>query len=131
MDILTYIQIINNNAKGDNTMAKQEAISKASKYANCETWNEKGKLNAGDTIDGYFVDKEEFTTKYGDMSVYIIETADGANVKITGQTDIRSKFGNVPMGAHVWVTFEGLTETSRGAKKTYKVEFDDEDMKAF
>lgn len=111
-------------------MAKQEAISKASKYADCPTWNEKGKLNAGDMIDGYFVDKEEFTTKYGEMSVYIIETKDG-NVKITGQTDIRAKFESVPMGSHVWVTFEGLTETSRGAKKTYKIEFDDEDQKVF
>ena len=112
-------------------MAKKTAISKASKYADCNTWNEKGKLNANDTIDGYYVDKEEFTTKYGDMVVYIIETADGELVKILGQTDIRAKFGEIPMGCHIWVTFEGLTETSRGAKKTYKVEFDDEDQKAF
>ena len=112
-------------------MAKQTAVSKANKYADCKTWNEKGKLNVGDAIDGYYVDKEEFTTKYGDMVVYIIETAEGENVKIVGQSDIRGKFANIPMYCHVWVKFEGLTETDRGAKKTYTVEFDDEDTKAF
>lgn len=112
-------------------MAKKEAISKVSKYADSETWNAKGKLNQGDAIDGYYVDREEFETKFGQMVIVILEVADGKFVKITGQSDIKNKFADIPMGSHVWVSYEGLVETTNGTKKAYKVEFDDEDQKAF
>lgn len=110
-------------------MAKQTAQSKLSKYIDVPFWNEKGKLEEGDAITGYYIDKEDYTTKFGETSSYIIETKDGL-FKLSGQADIRGKFASVPMGAKVWVTYTGLTETARGAKKTYLVEFDDEDIKA-
>ena len=36
----------------------------------------------------------------------------------------------IPKGAKVWITYDGLTETKRGAKKSYTVEYDDEDVLA-
>lgn len=109
-------------------MARKQAESVVGKYANVPTWNEKGKLSAGDQVEGYYIDHEEFDTKYGKMNTYIIETKEGL-VKLVGQTDIKNKMVSVPAGCHVWVTFKGLEETSKGAKKAYDVEFDDEDVK--
>lgn len=109
-------------------MAKKTAVSKVSKYIDVPFWNEKGKLSEGDTITGYYIDREDYTTKFGDTSSYIIESEDGLH-KLSGQSDIRGKFADIPMGAKVWVTYVGLTETNRGAKKTYTVEYDDEDIK--
>ena len=110
-------------------MAKKTAESKVSKWIDVPFWNEKGKLNEGDTISGYYVDREDYTTKFGDTSCYILKT-DDAFVKLAGQADIRSKFDQVPKGAKVLVTYDGLTETKRGAKKSYTVEYDDEDVLA-
>lgn len=108
---------------------RKTAESKVGKYTDLDTWNKKGELSEGDTLEGYFVDKESFETKFGEMVVYIIEQLDGTKIKITGQSDIKVKFENIPVGSHVWVTFAGLTETKNGAMKTYTVEYDDEDRK--
>ena len=110
-------------------MARKVAESKAGKYQDLDTWNKKGQLKEGDFLEGYFVDKEEFTTKHGDMIVYIIAIEKNSLVKIVGQTDIKNKFDEIPMGAHVWVEFKGLTETKNGAMKTYEISYDDEDIK--
>lgn len=110
-------------------MARQEAIAKENKYQDVDSWNKKGKLNEGAEIEGYYIDKDEFETKYGKMVIYIIEQLDGSLMKVIGQTDIKNKFDNIPMGSHIWITFAGLVETSRGAKKSYKVEYDPEDKK--
>ena len=111
-------------------MARKTAEAKASKYSGLDTWNKKGEIKEGDTLEGYYVDREEFNTKFGDMVVYIIEKNDGQLIKVTGQTDIKSKFESVPAGAHVWIEFKGLTETKNGAMKTYQIDYDDEDIKA-
>lgn len=108
-------------------MAKKTAVSKVSKWIDVPFWNEKGKLNEGDTLSGYYIDKEEYTTKFGDTSCFIVKAEDTV-YKLSGQADIRSKFAEIPMGAKVWVTYDGLTETKRGAKKSYTVEYDDEDV---
>ena len=110
-------------------MARKVAESKAGKYQDLDTWNKKGQLKEGDFLEGYFVDKEEFTTKHGDMVVYIIAIEKNSLVKIVGQTDIKNKFDEIPMGSHVWVEFKGLTETKNGAMKTYEISYDDEDIK--
>ena len=109
-------------------MARKEAVSKQSKYSDLKTWNEKGQLKKGDKIDGYLYDKEVFNTKYGECVVYILLGSDGNMVKIMGQTDIKNKMADVQEKDHVWIEFEGLVETSKGAKKSYKIEYDDEDV---
>lgn len=107
-------------------MAYQEAVAKSGKYSNCETWNAKGKLNPNDQLEGYYYDREDFTTKYGDMTIVIIKVGDEF-VKVTGQTDIKSKFAEIPFGSKVQLTYEGLVEAKNGTKKAYKVLFDPED----
>ena len=72
-------------------MARKQAVSKQSKYGDLKTWNEKGQLKEGDQIDGYYIDKEVFTSKYGEGVIYILLLNDGKMIKIMGQTDIRNK----------------------------------------
>lgn len=108
-------------------MAFQEAVAKSGKYQNCETWNAKGKLNPNDQLEGYYWDREDFTTKYGDMMIAIIKVGDEF-VKVVGQADIKGKFAEIPFGAKVQITYMGLVEVDRGTKKAYKVLFDIEDM---
>lgn len=108
---------------------RKTAESKVGKYADLDTWNKKGALKEGDTLEGYYIDSEEFNTKYGDMIIYVIEQLDGTKIKITGQSDVKGKFTDIPVGSHVWISFDGLTETKNGAMKTYSVEYDDEDKK--
>lgn len=108
---------------------RKTAESNVAKYTDLDTWNKKGDLAEGDTLEGYYVDKEVFDTKFGSMVVYIVERLDGTKVKIAGQSDIKRKFDVIPAGSHVWITFDGLTETKNGAMKSYTVEFDDEDIK--
>lgn len=110
-------------------MARKRAETKLSKYSDLEIWNKKGALKEGDELEGYFVDKEEFATKYGDMMVIIIEKLDGSKIKVTGQSDIKNKFTDIKLGCHVWLKFAGLTETKNGAMKTYEIDYDDEDVK--
>lgn len=110
-------------------MARKTAESKAGKYVDLDTWNKKGELKEGDSLEGYFVDKDQFNTKYGEMVIYIIEKADGTAVKVTGQSDIKGKFEEVPLGSHVWIKYAGLTETKNGDKKIYEIYYDDEDKK--
>ena len=110
-------------------MARKTAEAKASKYSGLDTWNKKGEIKEGDTLEGYYIDREEFNTKFGDMVVFIIEKNDGQPIKVTGQADIKGKFEDIPRGAHVWIEFKGLTETKNGAMKTYQIDYDDEDIK--
>ena len=110
-------------------MARKTAESKASKYSGLDTWNKRGEIKEGDTLEGYYIDREEFNTKFGDMLVFIIEKNDGQLIKVTGQSDIKGKFKDIPRGAHVWIKFKGLTETKNGAMKTYQIDYDDEDIK--
>lgn len=108
---------------------RKTAESKSGKYADLDTWNKKGELTEGDALEGYYIDREVFNTKFGEMIIYVIERTDGSKVKVAGQSDIKSKFENIPLGSHVWVIFDGLTETKNGAMKSYTIEYDDEDTK--
>ena len=110
-------------------MAFKEAQAQTSKYIDVPVWNAKGALTEGDTIEGYYIDREEFTTKFGDMIMVIIEDSDGNYHKLAGQSDIKNKFISLPVGVKVRVTYVGLVETPRGAKKGYRVEYDDTDNK--
>lgn len=113
-------------------MAKKELESKAGKYADLETWNKKGSIKEGDTLEGYLYDRDSFNTKYGTMYIYVIEKLDGTKIKLVGQKNIVSKIDDdVKVGTHIWITFDGLVETSNGAMKNYKIEIDDEDVKEF
>lgn len=110
-------------------MARKTAESKAGKYSDLDTWNKKGELNEGDELEGYYVDRDEFNTKHGEMVIFVIKKLDGTCIKVTGQTDIKSKFEDIPAGSHVWIKFDGLMETKNGAMKSYTIEYDDEDRK--
>lgn len=110
-------------------MARKTAESKMGKYADLETWNKKGVIKEGDELEGYYADKEEFTTKFGEMLIIVIEKLDGTKVKVTGQSDIRNKFQDIPMGCHVWIKFDGIEETKNGMMKKYVIDYDDEDKK--
>ena len=109
-------------------MARKTAESKAGKYSDLDTWNKKGNLKEGDSLEGYYIDSDTFNTKHGEMSIYVIQKLDGDKIKITGQTDIKSKFDEIKIGSHVWISFVGLTETKNGAMKTYTIDYDDEDI---
>ena len=108
---------------------RKTAESKSGKYADIDTWNKKGELTEGDALEGYYVDREVFNTKFGEMIIYVVERLDGSRIKVAGQSDIKSKFENIPMGSHIWIIFDGLTETKNGAMKSYTIEYDDEDVK--
>lgn len=110
-------------------MARKTAESKLSKYGDLATWNKKGEIKEGAELEGYYVDKEEFSTKFGEMVVYVIEQLDGTKIKVTGQSDIKNKFQDIPMGCHVWFKFEGIEETKNGMMKKYSIDYDDEDKK--
>ena len=110
-------------------MARIEVQEETSKYADAETWNKKGSLNVGDTLDGYYIDKEEYDTKFDNkLTIFIIEKEDKL-YKVMGSTAIKNKMKNVPEGCHVWIEYRGFTETSRGVKKDFKIEFDETDRK--
>ena len=72
-------------------MARKELESKAGKYADIETWNKKGSIKEGDTLEGYLYDRDSFQTKYGTMYIYVIEKLDGSLIKLVGQKNIVSK----------------------------------------
>ena len=98
-------------------MARQEAIAS---YDNSEVWNKKGEISVGDKLEGFYIEHQTFTSKFGEGDV---------KKKIMGQADIRRKFEQIPVSSYVWVEFTGFKETDNGAMKEYKVEFDP-DMKA-
>ena len=109
-------------------MAFKELESKAGKYADVKTWNKKGELKQGDVLDGYLFDFCSFTTKYGEMKIYIIKTKDGELHKITGQKNIMSKLQDIKdFGVRIRIEFKGIVETANGAMKDYKIEIDEED----
>lgn len=107
-------------------MARQEAIAS---YDDSEVWNKKGEISVGDKLEGFYIEHQTFTSKFGEGDAYIILCEDDVKKKIMGQADIRRKFEQIPVGSYVWVEFVGFTETKNGAMKEYKVEFDP-DMKA-
>lgn len=109
-------------------MAIKEAIAKEYKYKDVEIWNKRGKLHEGDKLEGYYIAKEEFETKFGPAASFIIKKTDGSLMKVMGQTDIKAKTATVPLGCHVWFEYVGLVETDRGSKKAYKINYDDEDV---
>lgn len=114
--------------KGQIKMARKTLESKAGKYADLKTWNKKGEIKEGDELEGYLYDRENFTTKYGEMYIYVIKKLDGELIKVTGQKNITSKIDNeIPLGVHIWFKFVGLTETANGAMKEYQIDIDDED----
>lgn len=108
-------------------MAFEKAESKVGKYSDVETWNAKGKLHEGDQVEGYYIDKETFNTKYGEGNTFILQTESGL-VKLMGQSDIKNKFEDIPLGARVRVTFTKIVETKNGAMKEYEVLFDRDDV---
>lgn len=108
-------------------MAVKEAIAKEYKYKDVEIWNKRGKLHEGDKLEGYYIAKEEFETKFGPAASFIIQKADGSLMKVMGQTDIKAKMATIPLYCHVWFEYVGLIETDRGSKKAYKINYDDED----
>ena len=112
-------------------MARKTAESKIGKYSELSTWNKKGEIKEGDTLEGYYYDKEQFNTTYGEMVIFVIQKLDNTLIKLTGQSDIKNKFNDIPQGAHVWIEYKGITETKNGAMKTYQIDFDDEDIKEF
>lgn len=106
---------------------RKKAESTLSKYIDAPLWNKKGERKQGDSIDGYLLAIEKIETKFGDMKMYILKTESGI-VKIAGQSDIRNKIVPEMLNCHIWITFEGLVETQTGAKKSYNIEYDDEDV---
>lgn len=108
-------------------MAYKEAQNKAAKYSDVETWNKKGNLKGGETLEGHYIDSEKFTTKFGEMLVVIIKDTEGQLHKLVGQSDIKNKFIEIPLGSKVLVEYEGIVETDRGTKRGYKVQYDEDD----
>lgn len=109
-------------------MARKTLESKAGKYSDLETWNKKGQIKEGDELEGYLYDRDHFTTKFGEMYIYVIKKLDGKLVKVVGQKNITSKIDeNIPLGVHIWFKFVGLTETANGAMKEYQIDIDEED----
>lgn len=110
-------------------MARKTVEEKAYKYADLAIWNAKGNLKEGDAIDGYVIDKDEFEGKFGTVTNFILDQdGKGALIKVSGSSVIKNKFAEIPMGCHVWIKYVGMVETKRGAKKSYEVEYDDEDV---
>lgn len=110
-------------------MARKEAIAKEYKYKDVDVWNKRGKLKEGDAIDGYYIAKEEFTSKkFGDGCTFIIKSKDGTLYKLMGQSDVKAKMLSLPLGCYVWVMYSGIVETPNGSRKTYKIDYDDEDV---
>lgn len=110
-------------------MAKKELESKAGKYSDIDTWNKKGSIKQGDSLEGYLYDRDSFNTKYGMMYIYVIKKLDGSLIKVVGQKNITSKIDeSIKLGTHIWITFEGLVETANGAMKNYKIEIDKDDV---
>lgn len=109
-------------------MARKTLESKVGKYADLPTWNKKGELKEGDTLEGYFYDRDTFNTKFGIMVIYVVKKLDGSLVKVTGQKNITSKIDDqIPLGVHIWFTYKGITETANGNMKEYAIDIDPED----
>lgn len=105
-------------------MARQEAI--ATTYEDIPVWNKKGELKIGDKVEGFYIEHQTFTSKFGDGDSYIILKEDDSKAKLMGQADIKRKFASIPEGSYVWVEYKGLVETDNGPMKEYIIEFDPE-----
>ena len=93
-------------------------------------WNTKD-LTVGSTIEGYYIDKEEFTSQYGETTCYVIEDNAGKKFGIYGSASLDRQFKNVAEGYYVWVTYNGEVKSKNGRTvKDYSVDYDDEIVKA-
>lgn len=102
-------------------MARQEATAT---FDNFEVWNKKGEMSVGDKLEGFYIDRQTFTSKFGEGEAYVVLCEDDVKKKVMGQADLRRKFEQIPVGSYVWLEFLGFKETDNGAMREYKVEFD-------
>lgn len=100
-------------------MARKPAIELA------KTWNKN--LNAGATIEGFYIKREVYNSKYGETEKYVIETKEGEKYAIFASASLASQFANVPEGSYVWVEYKGEEQSKNGRPvKVYSVDYDDE-----
>lgn len=89
-------------------------------------WNTN--LSVGDQLEGTYISVEHFqSTKYVDKEVtkYVIEGADGIKYGVYGSASLNRQFAKVPVGSHVWITYDGETTSKNGFKvKLYTVEYE-------
>lgn len=89
------------------------------------TWNKD--LTVGATLEGKYISSESFEGKYGETIKYIIKAQDGTDYGVFGSASINRQFANIPVGAYVWITYQGEEPTKSGRTvKVYNIEFDDE-----
>lgn len=93
-------------------------------YTQTVTWNTKD-LAVGSTLEGDYIDKEVFTNNFGERVKYVIKAADGTEYGVYGSAVLNRLFANIPVSAHVWISYqgEGASKTGRTIK-LYDVEFD-------
>lgn len=91
-----------------------------------EAWNKE--LNEGDTLEGYYVKKENVKGKFNEQEKYIIEKADKTRMAVYGSASIAPQMNNVPLGCKVRVIYKGVENSKSGRPvKVYEVLFDDSD----
>ena len=76
-------------------------------------WN-KQDIQAGDTIEGFYVDSH--TSNFADdtATYYVILMEDDKKMDIKGTSGIESKFKEIPVGSYVKVTYKGKLKTKSG-----------------
>ena len=103
-------------------MARKSANNK---FIEKTIWNTKD-IQAGDTIEGYYLIKENFVSQYGETACYVIES-EGINYGIYSSASLDRQFANVPQGCYVWVKYNGEVKSKNGRTvKDYSVDYDDE-----
>ena len=89
------------------------------------TWNTN--LTPGATLEGRYIQKDEFDGNYGKTVKYIIEAPDKTKYGVYGSASLNRQFNNVPEGSYVYIEYTGEITSSNGRiVKTYVVEYDDE-----
>ena len=87
-------------------------------------------LQAGATLEGYYIDQAIVSGQYGDTTKYVIETNDGTLYDVFASASLERQFKNVPEGCYVWITFDGEVKSKNGRMvKQYSVDYDDELVK--
>lgn len=89
------------------------------------TWNKN--LEMGATLEGYFVKKEIYQSKFGPTEKYIIEKPDKTRVAVYSSASLQSQFSNIPELSYVWIAYKG-EETSKSGRpvKAFDIDYDDE-----
>ena len=88
------------------------------------TWNKD--LEKGATLEGVYIKKEIFESKYGESTKYIIKAGD-KDMGVFGSASLDRQFKNIPEGAYVWIEYRGEVTSKNGRPvKEYIVEYDDE-----